>query len=487
MIQKPIVFIVNQARQEMVEFAPFLEDRGYAVSIRRLEEVNSMSSGSGVLEESDLILIEISRPYSGIYRFLRELRSVQSTACVILWGEDDLEAVQMVSFLRAGVYDFLKVPFSGQRLVKTIRQGLKNRQKLQKILKLSEKLEAAYERVTEDRNRLEGLNDDLSRLHGLTQTLSASLDVEEVIRLLVAGLKEIVGCDRISVVLGRGEQRRIFTCPDREERSIGGLSGEALSVHQDFSEIDEASSGPLVRKGGSEIIIPLTVAGENIGLLRLARFSGGVYDDYQARILSMVADSLALAIRNAEMYQRVQDMAVKDELTRTLNRRALMKNLEREFKRSDRYGVPLSLILLDVDRFKEVNDGYGHLFGDQLLYVLASVLKRSIRDIDTLFRYAGDEFVIILPETGSEEALLTARRVQEIVRTHCFDLNHQPFQITVSLGVVTAPAPLIKTPAEFFHGADQALYEAKRKGRDRVDIFGGMTGIRVGREEDAGR
>lgn len=467
MVQKPRVFIVNQARQEMAGFIPFLEEGGYAVSIRRLEELSSLS-GTGAVEESDLILVEISRPYSGIFRFLRELRSVQSTACVILWGEDDLDAVQMVSFLRAGVYDFLKVPFSGQRLVKTIRQGLKNRQKLQKILKLSEKLESAYQQVAEDRNQLKRLNDDLSRLHGLTQTLSASLDAEEVIRSLVAGLKEIAGYDMISVVLGRGDQRRIFTYPVREELSVGSLSGEALSVHQDLLEIDEAFSGPVVRKGGSEIMIPLTVAGENIGLLRLARFSGGVFDDYQARILSQAADSLALAIRNAEMYQRVQDMAVKDELTRTLNRRAFMNILEREFKRSNRYGVPLSLVLLDVDHFKEVNDCYGHLTGDQLLYGLASVLKRSIRDIDILFRYAGDEFVVILPETGSEEALLTSRRVQERVRTHYFNLNHQPVQITVSLGVVTAPAPLIKTPAEFFHRADQALYEAKRKGRDRV-------------------
>jgi diguanylate cyclase (GGDEF)-like protein len=164
----------------------------------------------------------------------------------------------------------------------------------------------------------------------------------------------------------------------------------------------------------------------------------------------------------------MQTLATKDELTSVLNRRAFTNALEREFKRAHRHGAALSLVLIDIDHFKNVNDCYGHLAGDRILHEMAMVLKKTIREIDVLARYGGEEFVIILPETNLDEASITAQRIKETVRTWNFSGDHLPFRVTVSIGVSHCPAPGINSPETLFHQADQALYIAKQSGRDRI-------------------
>ncbi|WDT75404.1 MAG: GGDEF domain-containing protein [Candidatus Manganitrophus sp.] len=201
----------------------------------------------------------------------------------------------------------------------------------------------------------------------------------------------------------------------------------------------------------------------------MIRFSKEVFNDYQSRILAMISTSISLAIRNAEIHQEVQELASKDELTSLLNRRAFLNVVNREFKRTARYETSLALILIDVDNFKEINDGFGHLVGDQVLREISQLIIKSVRDVDTVARYGGDELVVVLPKTNLQEAMIAAQRIRKRIRTALFQCGDQTVRITISMGIAQCPASLIKTPEDLFRLADQALYAAKKKGRNRIE------------------
>jgi diguanylate cyclase (GGDEF)-like protein len=164
-----------------------------------------------------------------------------------------------------------------------------------------------------------------------------------------------------------------------------------------------------------------------------------------------------------EANARLEELATTDELTSLKNRRAFSKSLKLEMQRSTRYFTPLSLLMLDVDRFKAYNDSFGHLEGDDVLRQVARILEESARKTDVAARYGGEEFALILPNTDKQGAVALAERIREGVSEVAWTLR----QITISIGVATLD-PEAMEEADFVSVADQALYAAKSKGRDRV-------------------
>jgi len=172
-----------------------------------------------------------------------------------------------------------------------------------------------------------------------------------------------------------------------------------------------------------------------------------------------------------EATRKLQMLAVTDDLTLLYNIRYFNKRLNVEFERARRYHLPLSCIMLDVDFFKRINDTYGHLKGDDVLRVIARIIKRSIRSSDVGARYGGDEFALLLPQTDRDRALMLAERIRESVGGYDFshlitDLPH----VTISLGIATYPDASIHRQQDLIHTADQVLYRAKQKGRNRIEI-----------------
>ncbi|MBU4489255.1 MAG: GGDEF domain-containing protein, partial [Actinobacteria bacterium] len=141
---------------------------------------------------------------------------------------------------------------------------------------------------------------------------------------------------------------------------------------------------------------------------------------------------------------------------------------EKEYKRSDRYNTIFSIVMLDIDLFKKVNDTYGHLCGDEVLKGLANLIKSCLRSMDVLARYGGEEFAMLLPETNGPEAAQTAERVRMAVEEHTFMGTEQGLKITVSQGVATYPSPGAHERSDIIAKADKALYEAKETGRNKV-------------------
>jgi two-component system cell cycle response regulator len=185
----------------------------------------------------------------------------------------------------------------------------------------------------------------------------------------------------------------------------------------------------------------------------------------------------ALARREEELERalsdnrRLEELATTDGLTRLLNRRALMERLAGEVERARRFKSQLSLLVMDLDHFKAVNDRHGHLVGDEILRRIGALLTSVVRTIDVVARYGGEEFVIVLPETSSEGAVVFAERLRERIAGTAFGLTVAPdFHLTCSVGVATFPSPHVTSPEDLFARADEALYRAKSGGRDQVRI-----------------
>lgn len=170
----------------------------------------------------------------------------------------------------------------------------------------------------------------------------------------------------------------------------------------------------------------------------------------------------------AEYHEMIYRLTIIDGLTEIHNKRYLMEFLDRELARSSRYNRPLSLIMIDIDRFKSINDQFGHLGGDFVLRELASRLKGNIRKEELFARYGGEEFAMVLPETPLDGALIVADRHLKVVNQTPFEFEEKSFAVTISGGVVTTQGELDITPSDLLRRADEKLYQAKNEGRNRV-------------------
>jgi len=168
---------------------------------------------------------------------------------------------------------------------------------------------------------------------------------------------------------------------------------------------------------------------------------------------------------------RLEALAHTDPLTHLLNRRALTIRLVAELERVRRYNSPLTMLMIDLDHFKLVNDTYGHLVGDEVLRGVGLILQRSVRSVDMVARYGGEEFVVVLPETGEQGAVAFAERMRQRVEQHTFEAQRAtPARVTVSIGVSCFPALHVESAEDLFARADAALYRAKERGRNQVCV-----------------
>ena len=170
----------------------------------------------------------------------------------------------------------------------------------------------------------------------------------------------------------------------------------------------------------------------------------------------------------AEYHEEIYRLTIQDGLTRLNNQRALTEFLDREVARSQRHNRSLSVHMFDIDRFKAVNDSYGHLCGDFVLRELAECLKETVRKEDLFARYGGEEFVMVLVETSLKDAITAAERMRELVAGHQFRFETDPLKLTISIGVATTTGNPEMSPHALLKAADEKLYHAKRTGRNRV-------------------
>jgi diguanylate cyclase (GGDEF)-like protein len=262
-----------------------------------------------------------------------------------------------------------------------------------------------------------------------------------------------------------------------------GISGEVINSGKPMMVADLRMSGrkaaPPERryKTNSFISYPIMIGGRKVGVLNVTdKSGGGVYDEVDLSLLEIIGPQVALALERAEWQERATEfqlMSITDSLTGLPNRRYLEERLADELNRSKRYDYPMSFLMIDIDDFKAYNDKNGHQAGDVALQITAHCLKGALRVVDVASRYGGEEFCILLPQTGMMEAGVIADRIRQRVATTEFPHGKaQPLgQVTISVGVSTF-SKNIDTPENIIAAADRALYQAKNLGKDRIEFYG---------------
>jgi diguanylate cyclase (GGDEF)-like protein len=185
--------------------------------------------------------------------------------------------------------------------------------------------------------------------------------------------------------------------------------------------------------------------------------------------LVQVAQQAHIVTENSRLFDRLRRMASRDSLTDLYNHRHSIEVLANEFGRVGRYAQGLSLLMIDLDHFKRINDEHGHPTGDALLREFARLLRDMLRAVDSVGRYGGEEFVVILPHTSADEARQTSERIRKRVEAHEFTAAGKPLRITVSAGVASYPSSAVDSPESLIREADKALYRAKQNGRNRIE------------------
>jgi diguanylate cyclase (GGDEF)-like protein len=226
-----------------------------------------------------------------------------------------------------------------------------------------------------------------------------------------------------------------------------------------------------LEKMGIELLIPLRVGNDLVGVLVIGpKLSQEPYTRDDELTLMTLANQTAVAIENARLFYEVQQLAILDDLTGVYNRRYLLELSNREFRRAQRFGRNLSLVMMDIDHFKQINDTFGHAVGDEVLSALAERCQKNIRNVDVLGRYGGEEFVILLPETVLSEAIQITERLVTHISDFPFETSIGPVNLTASFGIACYRSD-VEDFSVLLRNADIALYAAKRNGRNRFHAF----------------
>jgi diguanylate cyclase (GGDEF)-like protein/PAS domain S-box-containing protein len=317
---------------------------------------------------------------------------------------------------------------------------------------------------------------ELQALHQATTALLSTIDLESLLGEILNAAQNAIPVARqgavylLSQKTSELEIRATIGCRDLND-CTGELQVYAASAAQQkrsllLNEI-EVTTAPAPHNIRSTIIAPLMLANRVLGVLALFGTRPNLFSNRDLNLLDSFAATATAALHNATLYTEVQRLATTDTLTEQYNRRKFLELGELEIYRSRRFSTPLSAIMFDLDNFKEINDTYGHAAGDYVLHTVALRCSASIRIIDILGRYGGDEFAILLPDADLTEAKEIAERIRQSVTREPLVTSRGRMHITISLGVTQAECQT-DTLASLLGRADSALYLAKQNGRNQV-------------------
>lgn len=347
-------------------------------------------------------------------------------------------------------------------------------------------------------NKLEESLRDLSILYRISESISGTLEEQELIHTLFQGFDHDLPFERLALLLidEKSERLRIVSVRGFPDDSLAGqtipiadgVSGRACFSRNTvlLSEMPVASRYlfyPEEKRGeGSFITIPLLVGEKSLGVLTVGHPSGKPFRETEIQFLTSLANQIAVAVDRCRLYSRTKELSVRDELTGLYNRRHFQEVMRMEIKRASRFASATSLLMIDVDFFKEFNDTFGHVKGDLMLKELARLLTEHVREVDTVARWGGEEFVVVLPDTSLTDAVHVAEKLRSLVEEQSAvfcTLLEVARALTVSIGVSSYPECADSEEA-VLNTADVALYEAKERGRNCVVVSGEAVAVREG-------
>jgi diguanylate cyclase (GGDEF)-like protein/PAS domain S-box-containing protein len=338
----------------------------------------------------------------------------------------------------------------------------------------------AEEQIIRQKGELERINRELSILYEVSMAVSRTIDLDklfsdimqaitglEFLNVELKGVIFLVEGDAMHAAYGRGIDSSFLD--NHKGLKVGScLCGLAAKTGEVILSRNSSTDGRHMvldsdMKPHGHIILPLKVKDSVIGVLCLYLPRDAEIDENKVKMLVSICNQIGIAVENARLYEEAKSLSLHDSLTGFGNRRYMEVMFEKIFAESKRYGRHLSAIMLDIDYFKKYNDTFGHIAGDSLLARLAAIISREIRETDLAIRYGGEEFLILLPETEIERALEVTERIRRSVEAGG--------EITVSLGISTYDNRMEKKE-DLICAADEALYRAKREGRNRIIFLG---------------
>jgi diguanylate cyclase (GGDEF)-like protein/putative nucleotidyltransferase with HDIG domain len=330
------------------------------------------------------------------------------------------------------------------------------------------------------REQLREREEELSVINSSSVILSSSLDIQQIFPSFVEELKKVIDVDWASIVLIEDNSLlcMALSAPEKSAYQIGDKvpmegtgTGWVVTQKKPYIEPDLekeltfATSEYFYTEGLRTIAyIPLIAKGKVIGSFILGSQNPNAYSQRHIKLLVQTASQIAMPLENTQLYAKAEKKARVDELTGLLNRRSLDEMIDSEISRHSRYGGEFSLAILDLDSFKAYNDTYGHLAGDKLLQEIGFTIKAAIRTSDYAFRYGGDEFAILLPQTSIDAAFQVAERVR---RNIADTMKDDKVPVTASIGIASWPNDGI-THTDIIASADVTLYRSKRNGGNQT-------------------
>jgi diguanylate cyclase (GGDEF)-like protein len=432
-------------------FSGILNEDGYQVDTASSgnEALDLLATNSYQLVVTDLMLQDIS----GLDILSRAKQLDSDIEVIVVTGYGNMESA--IYALKNGARDYLVKPISHDEFKHVVRLTMEQRRML-------------------DENQ--GLKEQI-RLFQTSQTIANCIDIDRIQLLVLEATIKETGTERGFTCL-RDAARKIFLMETKGiSREAAESIHEALKLVYDWEKesfTDPARVQITVPAESTEgktelILLPINNKTALQGVVVLLS-NGGTTPIPPLKLdnIRFLVEQSALAIENAGRFAMAKELLNIDELTGLYNYRYLEIALEREIRRSERYGLSLAVIFLDVDMLKVVNDTYGHLIGSRVLKEVGAVLKRSVREVDVVIRYGGDEYTMILIETGRQGAAIVAERIRKTLETHPFVLGENlEVKLTACLGFACYPEDT-RSKLELLEMADRAMYHGKVSGRNIV-------------------
>jgi diguanylate cyclase (GGDEF)-like protein len=470
------ILVISNRTKDGILFKQILGSKDFdVVTVTLSENVENLLLNN----KFSAILVDYDQVGNLAYNWINLLQENRSQSCVILYGENK-KAEKISEILQSGVYGFISRPNISKRLYETILGGIENRKAFIEIFRMMNDLKVINENIEKEKEDLRKKNQELNFINRLSSEVAYDLNWGMILpRILNTGVLNVLNPAlfgmlyhidsrwNLALHLSEGEiNKKILGRLKKEMIQIFfSISGERVSITESdvqlYSSDIKISSAEAISLS-KQVVLPLSLAGNLLGMIAVLPKDNKEYNDDKIELLSTVSNILAMSLKNAQEYHRLKEMAVKDGLTGILNRKGFQDFLQKEFHSAKRYHRQLSLIMIDVDNFKNINDSLGHQAGDLVLRELAGCLMGSVRQADIVSRYGGDEFVILLPNTDIKQAEMLLRRVLSDIRNHVFEWESKTIDVKISCGMSTAgELEKLETEKDLISKADARLYDAK--------------------------
>ncbi len=452
-----------------------LQNSGFKV----LTADNGLDAVKAVYQhQPDCVILDVMMPRMNGYQVCRLLKHDERTrnTPIILCTVKSLEMDRLYG-LTAGADFYITKPFDPGDMLKqvnsAIRQGARARAKAPPLSDFS--TDAI---LTEINQLLDKKLREYTILQYVSRAIAGTLNLDDLLSIILRSTTTDLGYPRGFFLLmsesGVMEERlntdevwrrKAWKGRLEDHPELQAILAKGLPRVVEYPEVEEVIPQEILMSsiGMPMAVVPVVAKGRILGAILVeCGEATGCGEDTLGFFLTL-AGQAGLAIENAQLYAKTLKLSITDGLTDLYNYRYLMERLEAEFSRAKRYGRELSIFILDIDHFKNFNDQFGHLKGDTALRQLADILKNSVREVDVVARYGGEEFAIILPETEIREAVVFAERIRKAVATTWTEVG----QMTASIGVASVTAE-VGTAEDLIRRSDEALYQAKKLGRNRV-------------------